>query len=34
MDAADDIVYPTRLASLLRDLLADGPPDVPLRLGV
>jgi 8-oxo-dGTP pyrophosphatase MutT (NUDIX family) len=34
MDAADDVVYPTRLAPLLRDLLANGPPEVPIRLGV
>ena len=34
LEATDEAVYPTRLASLVRDLLRDGPPAAPLEVGV
>jgi ADP-ribose pyrophosphatase YjhB (NUDIX family) len=34
LEASDEIVYPTAFPALLRDLLAAGPPAVPLPLGV
>jgi 8-oxo-dGTP pyrophosphatase MutT (NUDIX family) len=34
LETADDTVYPTRLAALLRDLLDHGPPPEPIDAGV
>ncbi len=34
LEATEDLVYPTRLAALLRTLLADGPPIRPYEVGV
>jgi 8-oxo-dGTP pyrophosphatase MutT (NUDIX family) len=34
LEASDAVVYPTRLAHFLRELLAEGPPDGPIDVGV
>jgi 8-oxo-dGTP pyrophosphatase MutT (NUDIX family) len=34
LEASDAVVYPTRLAQFLRELLAEGPPEQPIDVGV
>jgi 8-oxo-dGTP pyrophosphatase MutT (NUDIX family) len=34
LEASDAVVYPTRLAHFLRELLTEGPPDEPIDVGV
>ena len=34
LEASDAVVYPTRLAHFLRALLAEGPPEQPIDVGV